>query len=370
MPPIPNFKGNDFVNNQIVSYNQIPDEDLNFEPFTEQQIEPYARISKSSYANLSKRQDVGNYKYLEGESTEDLAVYENDDEYHIGIRGTSPNSMFRDFMQDSAIALGSLSYAAGIDPFITDTDKIQKKIDKLKIKKPVSISGHSKGGTLASFVGVNNPDVRVTTFNRGDALPFVGDYIKCAINGCQNINNYRISGDFAGVLGSKFSNQRYFNLKPKIPSQQTQQQARLASGYFIDEQLYIPHSLNNFYDRKQDSLLSHHTYARPLAAKIGKYGTIAAVGAATFGYKKYLENLKPKLLEKELEEFIEFGGDPVEDYPLLENKVDRVVNPMLENFQSKLHVIKDYGVLGTAIGVGDILGVGIYDMVYGRELEE
>lgn len=371
---------NDFVNNQITSYNKIPEEDLNFEPFTEEQLDPIARIAAQTYQDTDKRQDIGNYKYLQDESTDDLAVYENNDEYHISIRGTSPKTPVRDFFQDSAIALGSIStpLAGPVGLFDQDIKNVQDKIDKFKLKKPVSISGHSKGGTIAGFVGVDNPDVRTTTFNRGDALPFVGDYVKCSVTGCENINNYRISGDTAGMVGSKFSNQRYFNMRPKKPTKemkQTSEQLKTTAQKIFNigdtQDVYLPHPIDNFYDRKQGSLLNHDTYARPLASKLGNYGLIGGAAAAAYGYKKYLDVFKKRhLQDREITDFIDFGGDPVEEYNFLQERVARNIQNLNNKFRERAAQITGATVLGGSMGLGQFMGEAAYTIAYGVDTDE
>jgi hypothetical protein len=369
---------NDFVNNQITSYNKIPDEDLNFQPYTEQQLDPIARMAKNSYQDPNKRQDVGNYKYLQDESTDDLAVYENDDEYHISIRGTSPKTFVRDLIKDTGIALGTLGTPIFNRAFDQDIENVQNKINKFKIKKPVSISGHSKGGSVAGFVGVDNPDVRVTTFNRGDALPFVGDYIKCAINGCENINNYRISGDTAGLVGSKFSNQRYFNLKPRKATEEmkeTSEQLKTVAGKLFDytdtEDFYLPHTIDNFYDRKQGSILNHDTYARPLSKKIGNYGLVTGAAIASYGYKKYLELYKKKrLMDTEIQQYIDFGGDPASDYDFLQGRVEAITQNLNNRFRERSGQIAGATVLGGTVGLGQFMGETAYDLAYGLQSDK
>ena len=370
---------NDFV-------NKIPDEDLNFEPYTEQQLDPIARMAKNTYQDPNKRQDVGNYKYLQDESTDDLAVYENDDEYHISIRGTSPKTFVRDMIKDSAIALGTLGAPIFNRAFEQDIENVQNKINKFKLKKPVSISGHSKGGSVAGFVGVDNPDVRVTTFNRGDALPFVGDYIKCAINGCENINNYRISGDTAGLVGSKFSNQRYFNLKPRKPTKDMKETAETLKSTvgkivnFYDDDYYLPHPIDNFLNRKKDKLLSDDTYARPLAAKLGAIGVGAAAAASIYGVKKYLQRqdrfgiyvdvLQQMQLDEDDPNFDPDAAPTDEQFDAAEGIAENIaVNIPLANFKDKVKGFTElrFGLGGMA--AGGFIGQGIYDVVYGRDLD-
>ena len=378
---------NDFVNNQITSYNKIPEEDLNFEPFTEEQLDPIARIAAQSYQDTDKRKDIGNYKYLQDESTDDLAVYENNDEYHISVRGTSPKSFARDFIQDAGIALGSISTGlSGGFLFNQDIKNVQDKIDKFKLKKPVHVSGHSKGGTIAGFVGVDNPDVRVTTFNRGDALPFVGDFYKCSATGCENINNYRISGDTAGMVGSKFSNQRYFNLRPKKPTKEMKKQSQELKTYAQKlfnigdtEDFYLPHPIDNFYDRKQGSILNHDTYARPFASKLGRFGVGLAAAAAGYGYKRYLQRkdsfpIFAEILQEIAEDDPNF--DPLEGVPTdaqIEEAerlaLDIVVNRPAANFQERLggYMSQTFGLGGLTLG--PFVGTGIYDVYYGTDLD-
>ena len=247
--------------------------------------EQYAAISEQSYQK--DRVDTKTHNYLEEFSSPDYAVYQNNLEYVIGIRGSSPNEPVRDFVRDTQIALGSVSTLSGINPLgiaINEVGELVKKLKERDDGKKFHITGHSLGGSIASYFGVDNPDVDVTTFNKGEGLPFITDAVKCSISGCRNIKNYRISGDFAS-LGSKFGNiGEYQNLRPVRPTAKVQEEAQLAGGFFVEPELYLPHSLSNFIGRKSKVEMNSNIYARPLAAKIGRVAgaILPIIGGAVY----------------------------------------------------------------------------------------
>jgi hypothetical protein len=234
-------------------------------------FEPYAKIAEQAYKK--ERVDTTNHNYLEEFSTPDYAVYQNNLEYVIGVRGSSPSEPFRDFVRDAQVALGSVSTLTGLNPLGPAINEVSELVNKLKKRddgKKFHVTGHSLGGSIASYFGVDNPDVDITTFNKGEGLPFLTDSIKCSISGCRNIKNYRISGDFAS-LGSKLGNiGEYQNLRPVRPTEKVKEEARLAGGFFIEPELYLPHSLSNFIGRKNKVEMNSNIYARPLAGKIGR----------------------------------------------------------------------------------------------------
>lgn len=247
--------------------------------------EQYAEIAEQSYQK--DRVDTKTHNYLGEFSSPDYAVYQNDLEYVIGIRGSSPNEPVRDFVRDTQVALGSVSTLSGINPLGTAIVEVGDLVKKLKERddgKSFHVTGHSLGGSIASYFGVDNPDVDVTTFNKGEGLPFISDAIKCSISGCRNIKNYRISGDFAS-LGSKFGNiGEYQSLRPVRPTEKVREEAQLAGGFFIEPELYLPHSLSNFIGREGKVEMNSNIYARPLAAKIGRVAgaILPIIGGAVY----------------------------------------------------------------------------------------
>jgi len=275
MPPLP-IGSNEFeeeTKDLINKYNTptrdvIPFQDEEVTPDPKDNFEPYAQMSNDVYNKANERNNIRDYKYLSDESNENYGVYENDDEYHIAIKGTSKDSLTKDLGQDFAIGLGSLSLGFGLS---SDISEVQSKINDLKqTEKKISLSGSSKGGSIASYVGIDNPDVDTITFNKGSGLPFISDMIKCKIYGCSNIKNYRIAGDFASVIGSKIDNQLYETLRPKFPTKEEESKADQLEDFAIERDLYIPHSVSQFIGRNPNNLDSEHRYARKLASKTGR----------------------------------------------------------------------------------------------------
>ena len=185
----------------------------------------YANLAKEAYQNVRNRKDFLNYKYLENESSENLATYINDEkkELSFAIPGTSKAG---DLLMDTAIAIAS----APLLGFDGRYEAINNKIKEVKNKYEdysVSITGHSAGGSLANYLGVDNPDYAINTFNMAQGLPFLTNTIKCklGLGNCDNINNFRIVGDWASGLSESFSPGKVFNMKPIIPTDEMNLQA-------------------------------------------------------------------------------------------------------------------------------------------------
>ena len=299
MPPLPiRYEFEEKTKRLIETYN-TPTPDVI--PFFDEQVtpvldankdnfEPYAQMSNDVYNKESERSNIRDYKYLSGESNENYGVYENDDEYHIAIKGTSKDSLTKDIAQDIAIGLGSLGSGLNYGDSLTeDISDIQTKINDLKKNnKKISLSGSSKGGSIASYVGIDNPDVDTITFNKGSGLPFISDMIKCKIYGCSNIKNYRISGDFASAMGNQIDNQLYETLRPKFPTEKEDSSAEMMLDFAIDKDLYIPHMVTQFMGRTSDNLDNIDRYPRKLAKTTGNWiggalGAVLPMGASKLG---------------------------------------------------------------------------------------
>ena len=277
-------------------------------------FEPYAEIAQQAYKE--DRQNTSSHTYLPSLSSEDLAVYENDQEQVVGVRGTSKKAGLRDYIRDAQVALGSISTLSGLN-FVGDgIDDVAKLVEKLKKRsnKKVHVTGHSLGGSIASFYGIDNPDVDITTFNKGTGLPFITDVVKCTVRGCKNIKNYRIAGDFASI-GSKFDTTGEFrSLKPVRPTPEAQDEAALAEGYFISRDLYLPHSMSNFIGREHKTKLDPNLYARTLAQKVGRgVGAVlpAIATAATSGLASRI--LTPEQIQSRVALLPEWGDVNLQD---------------------------------------------------------
>jgi pimeloyl-ACP methyl ester carboxylesterase len=267
-------------------------------------FDSYARIAKQAYS--SDRENLSTHNYVAELSSSDYAVYESPDEYVVGIRGSSGDTSARDLFRDTQVGLGSIgpglvgAALAGVPGAIFGTtmasilksqgepygisiasavDDVREIVDNIKARntqKKIHITGHSLGGTIAQKFGINSPDINVTTFNAGSGIPFLDDELRCAITGCSNISNKRISGDFASVLGQKSFVGKSETMVPVRSTQEEIDQAKLLQGFFIDEDLYLPHSIGQFIGRPGKHKLDTNLYARKLAAKTGKLVGIAA----------------------------------------------------------------------------------------------
>ena len=228
----------------------------------------YAKFAKDVYNDT--RNNIDDYEFQKEHSTDRYGTYINPKEVVMAIKGTSSQGGLEDYRLNSGLLLGSLGGSAMFTKPIYD---IQQKINELKKihpEKKFRVSGHSLGGSLASFIGVDNPDIDVTSFNRGEGVGFISSAIKCGLFGCQNVKNYRIVGDFASSLTNSFSTGRNIHLAPKIPDLEVQLEAKSAESFFIPSDLYIPHSINNFVNRTKENILPDSTlFGRTLARRVG-----------------------------------------------------------------------------------------------------
>ena len=345
----------------------IPFVDPEPEPEPEEQgFETFAKMSKESYNNINNRKDIGKYKYSKTLSSNDFAVYESPSEYHIAVRGSNPDEPYKSFVKDSMIAMAPISGAMGGTELINeDLSKLQSKVDMLKKKKKISMSGHSLGGSIVSMFGVNNPDVDVTTFNKGEALPFISDYMKCKVYGCKNIKNYRISGDWASVIGNKFGTTDYTTLRPKFPTQQESEQAEALESVLVESDLYIPHTINQFTERGNQKLMSMNTFPRKLAQKAGRL-TGAMVGAfaprvlttlAEQSLKKdVLTGLQAGQFVPDFEDIEEVSGQFVSSVPS-----SRVMKPILTGLSKFGSGINTMSGALSGYNVGGVIGSALYN---------
>jgi len=390
MPPIPqNYilkqQTDDLINTFNSPVEQFTDTDTEVEPLIDDKKDNfpiYAELSEDVYNKVDKRNNIRNYKYLQNESNDNYGVYENDDEYHISIKGTSKESLTKDLVQDLSIGLGSLGL--GLSSTLSgDINEVQNKINTLKKNnKKISLSGSSKGGSIASYLGIDNPEIDTITFNKGSGLPFISDMIKCKIYGCNNIKNYRISGDFASVIGNKIDNQLYETLRPKFPSKEDESTADQLQDFAIEKDLYIPHSINQFIGRNPDNLDSQHRYARKLASKTGRLlGFAGSIVAPQFLSK--IGNIAKgnQLIEDIIEgDFIPEPED-LENLPrgvLEQTGISNLVSPTRSNrILPVLEKINNYGGQAnifargvTGYNLGGIIGTGVYNVLYDSDLLE
>jgi len=351
------------------------------QPFVDQITEPvdytpYAEIAQQAYE--TDRVNTDRYIYDKELSSPDYGVYESSDEYVIGIRGSSPETATRDFIRDTQVALGSISTMTMTNPFgigkaVGEVDQLVKELKSKGKDKKIALAGHSLGGSIASYFGIDNPDVDVYTFNKGEGLPFISDAVKCSIYGCRNIKNYRIAGDFAS-LGSKLGNiGTYETLRPVRPTEKVQEEAQLAGGYFIEPELYLPHSISNFIGRDSKEKLNSNIYARPLAGKIGNIAGAVLPIVAGIGYNQYLKTLGEDALERVaklpagtigqriIQAMAERGvQEPsAEDVAISEQVQRTVMEPIVAGLENTLSGVATGSILGRS--AGELAGLAFYE---------
>ena len=276
--------------------------------------ELFAKLAGESYNPINERDDIGDYKYLQNESTDDLAVFESPKDYHVSIRGTSKENIIPSTYQDILVASGSLGSLIP-DQLGLGLIDIKQKIDKLKKNKPVSVSGHSLGGSKASMLGVLDDELQVYTYNKGDALPFIGDTIKCAISGCKNIKNYRIAGDIVSGIGAIYSPQNIETLAPKQLSVEKEKMFS-ATENIVPKNIYIPHAMEQFTDR--DKVYPISTFPRKLYSQVGHY---AGIGLGIYYGPQILSNLAGSSIKPIIDTLIEQGD--MEDKLLKKYEIEK-----------------------------------------------
>tara|TARA_R100000655_G_scaffold25868_1_gene53367 strand:- start:3034 stop:4407 length:1374 start_codon:yes stop_codon:yes gene_type:complete len=295
--------------------------------FVESPIQPadkkdldFALFAKDSYNEVNKRKNINNHKYIEEDSNKLLATYYDDKNENLimAIKGTSE---FSDFRKDVGIALGSFGGSVALEPeYFGLTQKIKENEKKYNPKK-ITITGHSAGGSYSNYIGVDNPNYDVVTFNMGQGLPFVTDYVKCKMGGCENIKNYRIAGDFASSLSDYFSSGNVYNLKPIKPTESMRLEAESAESIFIPADLHIPHSIDQFIGRTLNNLNPDpYVYGRKLSSRVGAISAgitlpiISSIAGSKIGslIEKETEEIltdELSLIPQEREEIVEFGRD-------------------------------------------------------------
>ena len=358
----------------------------------------YAIYAKDAYEPVNKRNDFKNYKYIEADSNDLLATYHNPDENKLimAIRGTGG---FQDVKRDVGIALGSFGGAMGLEP---DFSRLQVKVKENEKKydpEKITLVGHSSGGSFSNYIGVDNPHYDVITYNMGQGLPFLTDYVKCQIGGCKNIKNYRVIGDFASSLSDYFSSGKTFNIRPIKPTRELELEAESKDSLLIPNELYIPHSIDQFINRGGGSQFhpDPYVYGRKLARRVGAVSTAVGVPLAlgltknlidtkiADAYKEELDkftnnNLRvPSGLYEENLMFVEdiaesLGYDDGSDIPttlydVLDDKAQEYLKEKT-NLGSLKYIEQGINFLGggtnilsagIGYGLGDVAGLGIYE---------
>lgn len=237
----------------------------------------YALFAKDSYKPIDERRDFNNYQYLKEDSTNRIGVYKSDIDNEIvyAIKGTDEEEGIQNFFRNTAIGMGG-PITQYVDPTYQRYKKhVKETHEKYSNYKPI-IVGHSQGGTYAGLLGTENPNYTAITYNMGTGFVPTGGDIKCLFNSCDNIKNYRIAGDWA----SSNLLTRPFLLRPKKADKELVEQGEKAERFFLPSEVFIPHGINQFIDRKPDDLKDDYgTYGRKIAGRVAGIGAALGVGA-------------------------------------------------------------------------------------------
>ena len=353
----------------------------------------YAIYAKDAYEPVNKRNDFKNYKYIEADSNDLLATYHNPDENKLimAIRGTGG---FKDLKRDVGIALGSFGGAMGLEPDFSRLEVKIKENEKKYDPEKITLVGHSSGGSFSNYIGVDNPHYDVITYNMGQGLPFLTDYVKCQIGGCKNIKNYRVIGDFASSLSDYFSSGKTFNIRPIKPTRELELEAESKDAILIPSELYIPHSIDQFINRDGGTQFhpDPYVYGRKLARKVGAVSTSVGVPLALGITQNLIDTKIKKEYSKEIDKFTEGTGEfeevsqfvedisttlgykggfeaPASFYDVLEKNVEQGIKDKT-NLGSLKYIERGINYLGSGTniltgvlgyGLGDIAGLGVYE---------
>lgn len=265
---------------------QSPDEKLQFteqntEAFIQEPYEPteadlgYAIFAKDSYKPVNQRSNFNNYEYLINDSTDSIATYKNElnKELVFALKGSSPETAVGDFFRNTGIALGTVGSVFTYPKHLENTQFINKVKSKHPNKK-VIVTGHSAGGSYANYLGVDNPDYQVYSYNMGTGLPLIKNWLSCKLGNCDNIKNYRIVGDWASSF-SGMAQGNTFLLRPRIPTKEIQEEAEKVERFYLPAEVSIAHGINQFIDRKDNLKEDYGRYGRKMAGGLGALAGIA-----------------------------------------------------------------------------------------------
>jgi hypothetical protein len=246
--------------------------------FGSQSMDKTASVSRDAYLSPAERKDIYDLQYLPKYSDEQTAFYKDSGEnIYVGIRGSND---IIDYVNDAIVSTGfigdSLLLPASNNPFYQRVSKTEEQINKIKEEYPdfkINISGHSLGARLATEIGKTNDNYRVTAFNKIAGIPISSDF-----KNYKNIKEYRIAGDV-------FSYPSIGNvdiLPPLVSNLAIMKEPRLLktlssyTPFNVGENIYHPHSINQFINRAKSEKLDADHYARAIAVGFGDIlGTIA-----------------------------------------------------------------------------------------------
>lgn len=334
----------------------------------------YAVFAKDSYNPIEERRSFNNYDYLPEESTNRIATYTSDvnNELVFAIKGTNPDEPVADFFRNSGIALGSLGTVIGLETFVTGPQLKEYK-DHIKsvrnkyLDKKVKVVGHSQGGSYANYIGVDEPDYDVITYNMGTGFPFMSNSLKCRLSDCNNISNYRVVGDWSSILGGQGNS---FMLRPKLIDEELIKQAEEVEKFYLPSEVFVAHGVNQFIGRDKKKLKTDYgIYGRKIAGRLGAVG----LGLISEGY--------------DIEKFLK--GQAVErGYFMPETIPTRPRTLRGDRFMKRVDWIKEQQGLGFSnfygpmrkkigiatsflgVGAGQLLGEKLYDYVLKPSPEE
>jgi hypothetical protein len=233
----------------------------------------------------------------------------------------------------------------------------------------------------------------------GTGMPFLTDYVKCKMGGCENIKNYRVAGDFASSLSDYFASGNVYNLKPIKPTEEMRIQAETKESIFIPADLHIPHSIDQFVGRTMNNMMPDpYIYGRKLASRIG--GFSAGIGlplissiAGSRTQSMIAEEIEKKVGDPEFnpeveravtevfqEELQDLGLSPPKSLPKLfdvplevigreQAEEQLLTNPAFSNILKVKNVASSFDKVSTisggllGFGLGNIAGNLIYDNI-------
>ena len=160
--------------------------------------------AEDAYQDVDKRKEsIGGYQYQQDLSDKRTAVYHNptNNESHIAFRGTRDA---KDAFTDTLDPRGNIMTGSqGMNPLYKSDVAIYDKVSA-RHGGPISLSGHSLGGSRAEHVS-RKRNAKANTFNLGRGIGMVGiatqvyHKARCNLPGapayCDKITRHRIRGD-------------------------------------------------------------------------------------------------------------------------------------------------------------------------------
>ena len=163
-------------------------------------LREYAQLANVSYKKDDERTlpEFPDAKYLPRYSDERIAVFKDDKNKVIlvSFRGTADLTDVKTDIFQIALGVGKDTH-----PDYYNADRTITTLEKTYPSYNIVISGHSKGGNVASYVAERHPNVISLEFQKGAGLPELLKSIQGKKDG-KNELQFRTDNDLVSALGN------------------------------------------------------------------------------------------------------------------------------------------------------------------------